>query len=59
MTELRKVMLVLGILQDLEYAVVLVTDWRLSGASGKAPAAIHVTPEPVQGAVLVSFRTVT
>jgi len=49
MPELHKLMPILGVLQDRGYAIGLVTDGRLSGASGKVPAAIHVTPEAAQG----------
>ena len=45
MPELHKLTPPLGVLQDRGYAVALVTDGRMSGASGKVPAAIHVTPE--------------
>ncbi|WP_282604595.1 phosphogluconate dehydratase [Pelagibius sp. Alg239-R121] len=45
MPELHKLTPSLGVLQDLGYKVALVTDGRMSGASGKVPAAIHVTPE--------------
>lgn len=45
MPELHKLTPPLGVLQDLGYKVALVTDGRMSGASGKIPAAIHVTPE--------------
>jgi phosphogluconate dehydratase len=45
MPELHKLTTVLGILQDRGQRVALVTDGRMSGASGKVPAAIHVTPE--------------
>jgi phosphogluconate dehydratase len=45
MPELHKLIPVLGILQDRGYKVGLLTDGRLSGASGKVPAAIHLTPE--------------
>lgn len=45
MPELHKLTPALGVLQDKGFAVVLVTDGRMSGASGKVPAAIHVTPE--------------
>ncbi|APH57871.1 Phosphogluconate dehydratase [Granulibacter bethesdensis] len=45
MPELHKLMPALGVLQDRGHRVALVTDGRLSGASGKVPAAIHVTPE--------------
>lgn len=45
MPELHKLTPVLGILQDKGFKVALVTDGRMSGASGKVPAAIQVTPE--------------
>jgi len=45
MPELHKLTPALGVLQDAGYHVALVTDGRMSGASGKVPAAIHVTPE--------------
>jgi phosphogluconate dehydratase len=45
MPELHKLTPPLGVLQDLGFKVALVTDGRMSGASGKIPAAIHVTPE--------------
>jgi phosphogluconate dehydratase len=45
MPELHKLTPSLGVLQDKGYKVALVTDGRMSGASGKIPAAIHVTPE--------------
>ncbi|WP_457935528.1 phosphogluconate dehydratase [Mesorhizobium sp. 10J20-29] len=52
MPELHKLTTVLGILQDRGHKVALVTDGRMSGASGKVPAAIHVTPEAVEGGVI-------
>ncbi|PLW69663.1 phosphogluconate dehydratase [Pseudohalioglobus lutimaris] len=45
MPELHKLTPYLGILQDRGHKVALVTDGRMSGASGKVPAAIHLTPE--------------
>ncbi|MEO5972737.1 MAG: phosphogluconate dehydratase [Sphingomicrobium sp.] len=45
MPELHKLTPTLGLLQDKGHRVALVTDGRMSGASGKVPAAIHVTPE--------------
>ena len=45
MPELHKLTPALGVLQDRGYKVALVTDGRMSGASGKVPAAIHLTPE--------------
>ncbi|WP_111643014.1 phosphogluconate dehydratase [Marinimicrobium alkaliphilum] len=45
MPELHKLTPSLGVLQDRGFKVALVTDGRMSGASGKVPAAIHLTPE--------------
>lgn len=47
MPELHKMTPFLGILQDRGFKVALITDGRMSGASGKVPAAIHLTPEAV------------
>ena len=52
MPELHKLTPPLGVLQDKGYKVALVTDGRMSGASGKVPAAIHVTPEALGGGPL-------
>ena len=52
MPELHQLMPTLGVLQDRGHAVALVTDGRLSGASGKVPAAIHVTPEAAKGGLI-------
>lgn len=52
MPELHKLITPLGILQDRGFKVALLTDGRLSGASGKVPAAIHVTPEAYTGGLL-------
>ncbi|PKR89936.1 phosphogluconate dehydratase [Pleomorphomonas diazotrophica] len=49
MPELHKLTPALGLLQDRGRKVALVTDGRMSGASGKVPAAIHVTPEAARG----------
>ncbi len=49
MPELHKLTPLLGVLQDRGHKVALVTDGRMSGASGKVPAAIHVTPEAKTG----------
>jgi phosphogluconate dehydratase len=46
----------LGVLQDRGRRVALVTDGRLSGASGKVPAAIHVTPEAADGGPIALLR---
>ncbi|MCY1370179.1 Phosphogluconate dehydratase [compost metagenome] len=56
MPELHKLMTVLGILQDRGQRVALVTDGRLSGASGKVPSAIHVTPEALDGGAIGKIR---
>ena len=47
--ELHSLTPMLAILQDQGFAVALVTDGRMSGASGTVPAAIHVSPEAVAG----------
>ncbi len=52
MPELHKLTPALGVLQGLGYAVALVTDGRMSGASGKVPAAIHMSPEAAAGGPL-------
>jgi phosphogluconate dehydratase len=52
MPELHKLTTPLGILQDRGLRVALVTDGRMSGASGKVPAAIHVTPEAHDGGMI-------
>ncbi|WP_426163991.1 phosphogluconate dehydratase [Sandarakinorhabdus sp. DWP1-3-1] len=52
MPELHKLTPALGVLQDRGFKVALVTDGRMSGASGKVPAAIHVTPEAALGGAL-------
>jgi phosphogluconate dehydratase len=56
MPELHKLMPPIGVLQDRGYKVALVTDGRLSGASGKAPAALHVTPEAACGGEIAKIR---
>ncbi|MEZ5544862.1 MAG: phosphogluconate dehydratase [Lysobacteraceae bacterium] len=56
MPELHKLMPPLAILQDRGHAIALVTDGRLSGASGKVPAAIHVTPEAAEGGPIAKLR---
>jgi phosphogluconate dehydratase len=52
MPELHKLTPALGVLQDKGFKVALVTDGRMSGASGKVPAAIHCTPEALGGGPL-------
>jgi phosphogluconate dehydratase len=56
MPELHKLTPILGILQDRGHAVALVTDGRMSGASGKVPAAIHATPEALAGGAIARVR---
>ena len=56
MPELHKLTPPLGVLQDRGYKVALVTDGRMSGASGKVPAAIHVTPEALGGGPLAHIQ---
>jgi phosphogluconate dehydratase len=56
MPELHKLTPPLGVLQDRGFRVALVTDGRMSGASGKVPAAIHCTPEALDGGALARVR---
>ncbi|MEH6566178.1 MAG: phosphogluconate dehydratase [Halopseudomonas sp.] len=56
MPELHKLLPYLGVLQDKGYHVALVTDGRMSGASGKVPAAIHLCPEAASGGALAYLR---
>lgn len=56
MPELHKLTPPLGVLQDKGFKVALVTDGRMSGASGKVPAAIHVTPEAVEGGAIARIQ---
>jgi len=56
MPELHKLTPYLGVLQDRGFHVALVTDGRMSGASGKVPAAIHVYPEAANGGPLSKIR---
>lgn len=56
MPELHKLTPYLGILQDRGLKVALVTDGRMSGASGKVPAVIHISPEAHQGGALALLR---
>ena len=56
MPELHKMTPPLGVLQDRGFKVALVTDGRMSGASGKIPSAIHVTPEAIDGGVISKIR---
>jgi phosphogluconate dehydratase len=56
MPELHKLTPPLAVLQGKGYKVALVTDGRMSGASGKVPAAIHVSPEALAGGPLARLR---
>ncbi|MDE2278373.1 MAG: phosphogluconate dehydratase [Xanthomonadaceae bacterium] len=56
MPELHKLTPTLGVLQARGHRVALVTDGRMSGASGKVPAAIHVTPEAIDAGPLGKLR---
>ena len=56
MPELHKLTPALGVLQDRGFRVALVTDGRMSGASGKVPAAIHVSPEALGGGPLSKLQ---
>ncbi len=56
MPELHKLTPTLAVLQERGFKVALVTDGRMSGASGKVPAAIHVTPEAIRGGALARVR---
>ena len=56
MPELHKLTPFLGSLQDKGHKVAMVTDGRMSGASGKVPAAIHLTPEALKGGVIAKVQ---
>jgi phosphogluconate dehydratase len=56
MPELHKLTPALGVVQDRGYRVALVTDGRMSGASGKVPAAIHCSPEALADGPLARLR---
>ena len=56
MPELHRMTPPLAVLQDKGFRVGLVTDGRMSGASGKVPAAIHVTPEAADGGAIARIR---
>jgi phosphogluconate dehydratase len=56
MPELHSLSPMLGVLQDQGYHVALITDGRMSGASGKVPCAIHVSPEALGGGPLAKLR---
>lgn len=56
MPELHKLTTILGLLQDQGQKVALITDGRMSGASGKIPAAIHLTPEAVDNGPIARLQ---
>ena len=56
MPELHKLTPCLGVLQDRGYQVALVTDGRMSGASGRVPAALHLSPETARGGPISRVR---
>jgi phosphogluconate dehydratase len=56
MPELHRLTPLLGVLQDQGFHVALVTDGRMSGASGKVPAVIHVSPEALLAGPLGKVR---
>ncbi|MBY0563839.1 MAG: phosphogluconate dehydratase [Hyphomonadaceae bacterium] len=56
MPELHKLMPLMGALQDRGFKVALATDGRMSGASGKVLAAIHITPEAAEGGPIAKVR---
>jgi phosphogluconate dehydratase len=56
MPELHKLIPALSALQDRGYRVALVTDGRMSGASGKIPAAIHLSPEAAAGGPIAKIQ---
>tara|TARA_B110000444_G_scaffold43638_1_gene39626 strand:- start:4567 stop:6381 length:1815 start_codon:yes stop_codon:yes gene_type:complete len=56
MPELHRLTPILSILQNNGYKVALITDGRMSGASGKVPAAIHLAPEAIDGGILSKLK---
>ena len=56
MPELHKLTPYLGLLQDRGFKVALITDGRMSGASGKVPAAIHLSPEALDQGPIAKLR---
>ncbi|MEB6625081.1 phosphogluconate dehydratase [Acinetobacter pittii] len=57
MPELHRLTPVLGVLQDQGFHVALVTDGRMSGASGKVPAVIHLSPEALLNGPITKVQT--
>ncbi len=56
MPELHQLTPPLGVLQNLGYKIALLTDGRMSGASGKIPAAIHLSPEAYNRGIIAKIR---
>ncbi len=56
MPELHGLLPPLGVLQDKGFKIAIITDGRMSGASGKVPSAIHISPEAVDGGVLAKIE---
>lgn len=56
MPELHGLMPPLGVLQDKGFKIAIVTDGRMSGASGKVPSSIHMVPEAIEGGVLAKIE---
>ncbi len=56
MPELHGLMKPMGVLQDRGFKVAIVTDGRMSGASGKVPSAIHMSPEALKGGLIAKVR---
>jgi len=57
MPELHKLTPILGLQQDKGFRVAMITDGRMSGASGKVPAAIHMHPEALMGGAIACVET--
>ena len=57
MPELHQLTPPLGVLQDKGFKVALLTDGRMSGASGKVPAAIHLCPEALDGGLIAKIES--
>ncbi|CAA6822168.1 MAG: Phosphogluconate dehydratase (EC [uncultured Sulfurovum sp.] len=57
MPELHGLMPPLGVLQEKGFKVAIITDGRMSGASGKIPSAIHFSPEALDGGMLAKVKT--
>ena len=57
MPELHGLLPALGALQDEGFMIAIVTDGRMSGASGKVASAIHMTPEAIEGGVIAKIQS--